>query len=151
MSASGDIYVSQNYLSFFGKVQYKKFLAFIIPLQNIVSIQKTTCINVENSNVPVMHITDNVQLQSGIQVYTIDGTLHSFYGFWSHRYKAAFSTIESSWRKSFNETNQLQTPVQESYGSNLPEAPDQDVNTQPKRSLFFGGFSSASDNNESKE
>lgn len=146
-TSSGDIYVSQNYLSFYGKVQYKKFLAFIIPLQNIVSIQKATCIDVENSNVPVMHITDNPQIQTGIQIYTIDGTLHSFYAFWSHRYKSAFLSIETSWRNSFNETNILQTPVQESYGSNLPEAPEHDVKTQPKPSFFFGGFSSASDGN----
>lgn len=99
--STGNIYISSNYLSFYGKVYGTKFIAFIIPLKNIVSIRKSCCVKVESpSNPPVMHITDNPESQTAIQVFSADGTIHSFYAFWTHRYRKAYATIDRSWRNS---------------------------------------------------
>eukprot|EP01130_Rhizamoeba_saxonica_P002479 TRINITY_DN12272_c0_g1_i1.p1 TRINITY_DN12272_c0_g1~~TRINITY_DN12272_c0_g1_i1.p1 ORF type:complete len:281 (+),score=44.43 TRINITY_DN12272_c0_g1_i1:87-845(+) len=97
---SGTVYISDHYLSFWGTKRVDvgvATLAFVIPLRNIASIQQ--CI-VSNPNSILAYMPGSAGKPNGLMIYSRDGTLHTFYGFYST--SKTYNVLDHAWRASFN-------------------------------------------------
>jgi len=95
----GWLYISQNYASFFGRLNGRQVVAFIIPLRNIASIQKGTTTPVTTAGTPPQVQPASSEPANAFQLFTLDRTVHTFYGFWS--YDDAYNVLDHAWRASF--------------------------------------------------
>lgn len=141
-SADGWLYVSGSYASFFSR-SGTFVVAFIIPLRNIVSIQKAFAGKTNNPGLaPPMALaphggpspsTPGAVLPDALQIFSLDGTVHTFYNFWS--FIDCYNVLDRAWRQAFQAPQQM-LPVQPAvvtgygqamqppaapYGSNYPQ------------------------------
>lgn len=122
-AADGWLYLSANYASFFSR-SGEQVIAFIIPLRNIVSIQKGHASKTPNAALaPTITTapgggqhpsTPGAVLPDAFQIYTIDGTVHSFFYFWS--FVDCYNVLDRSWRQCFQQPQVVPMGVQHGYG-----------------------------------
>lgn len=122
-AVEGWLYISSNYASFFSR-SGEHVIAFIIPLRNIVSIQKAHATKPPNAAIaPQLTIAPNggplpstpgAVLPDSLQIFTLDGTVHSFFSFWS--YLDCYNVLDRAWRQSFQAAAVAPMGVQQGYG-----------------------------------
>jgi hypothetical protein len=127
-ACDGWLYLSTNYASFFSR-NGEQVVAFIMPLRNIVSIQKANATKTPNAAIaPQLTIAPNggphpstpgAVLPDALQIFTLDGTIHSFYYFWS--FVDCYNVLDRSWRQCFQAPQVVPLAMQHGYGQPMPQ------------------------------
>jgi hypothetical protein len=80
---TGAVFVSTNYLSFYGYVSRTQVLQFSIPLAGVLSIQRAATLKRNTAGLPpLLQVSPNPTVDTdAILIYTSDGLVHQFHSF----------------------------------------------------------------------
>jgi len=129
---TGYMYVSDNYIAFAGDKrlpiattttttgpappansnQYGTYrLAFLLPLKNVVSIHKGSCVTQQGQLPPIVEPIPlgSAAKPEAVIVYTADGTMHHFYSFFNLEH--TFNVLDHAWRSSFTQRAHIIPPL----------------------------------------